>query len=406
MGNIVTYNTRLQMDQATLTYWTKLLTDTAAAYNLCVDIITEHKPDILTIKTVHTICYYKVRETFPELPAQSVIRVQKESLAAFRSRKSNKHNGSNPHKRSLSMTLDKRLYTRFTSDHISICGGTRGKRVDVPFQVYDRLTEMFVRYRACDPTIFLRNGEMWLSIPFEVPEPPVVNDEAIGVDLGIKRLFVTSDGVAFRDKTYLKHRRETRYLKSRLKSKGTKSARRHLKDLSRYERNLSKDMQYRAVNALLDSTDAGWIVMEDLSKIKKATSRGSHGRKRKRHNSQMSQVPFYEFKMKLEAKAHLRGREVKTVHPAYTSQTDSRTGERDGTRKGCRYYCSDGVVLDADWNAALNISRKGNHPSSNPLPVDGGIVFLDGRAPSTAQSYVNPHRAGARCGIASPLIFS
>ena len=73
-------------------------------------------------------------------------------------------------------------------------------------------------------------------------------------------------------------------------------------------------------------------------------------------------------------KATLVGKQVVSVSPAFTSQTDSRTNKRDGIRKGCNYVCSDGIVLDADWNAAVNIALRGNHPlSSSELPLSGRV---------------------------------
>ena len=82
----------------------------------------------------------------------------------------------------------------------------------------------------------------------------------------------------------------------------------------------------------------------------------------------------------------MRGKRVETVSPTYTSQMDCRTGNRDGNRKGCRYYCSDGVVFDADWNAAVNIAKRANHPSPNALPLDGTLKFLDGRELSVSHT--------------------
>ncbi|MDE0673221.1 MAG: zinc ribbon domain-containing protein, partial [Caldilineaceae bacterium] len=46
------------------------------------------------------------------------------------------------------------------------------------------------------------------------------------------------------------------------------------------------------------------------------------------------------------------------VNPAYTSQVDSRTGLLQGRRQWDRFYCCDGVVLDADVNAACNILAR------------------------------------------------
>ena len=71
----------------------------------------------------------------------------------------------------------------------------------------------------------------------------------------------------------------------------------------------------------------------------------------------------------------------------YTSQIDSRSGIKDGKRLGCRYYCSDGIVFDADWNASVNIGKRCHHPLSNDvLPIDGALSFLNGREMSTSQS--------------------
>ena len=85
-------------------------------------------------------------------------------------------------------------------------------------------------------------------------------------------------------------------------------------------------------------------------------------------------------------KAQLVGKQVETVSPTWTSQTDSRSNKRDGERHGCRYYCVDGIVLDADWNAAVNIGNRANHPLSSVLPIDGRLIPLSGKALSTASS--------------------
>ena len=89
----------------------------------------------------------------------------------------------------------------------------------------------------------------------------------------------------------------------------------------------------------------------------------------------ISQVPFYMFKSILSYKAQLIGKRVETVSPVYTSQTDCTTGKRDGIRKGCRYYSSQGYVLDADWNAAVNIANR-KHPTPFKLPIDGKLNFV------------------------------
>ena len=53
-----------------------------------------------------------------------------------------------------------------------------------------------------------------------------------------------------------------------------------------------------------------------------------------------------------------RGSALVLVNPAYTSQIDSRTGLLQGQRRWDRFHGIDGVVLDADTNAARNILAR------------------------------------------------
>ena len=119
-----------------------------------------------------------------------------------------------------------------------------------------------------------------MSIPFKVPEIPLQNDTCIGVDLGERRFAITSDGIMFNDKEYNARRRKLRYLKRCLQKKGTKSARRHRRNLSVKEMNLSTDMCHKVANAIINSTNDSFIILEDLNNIKKRTSRSKDGFKK------------------------------------------------------------------------------------------------------------------------------
>lgn len=387
--NIITYNIQLDMNQKSVDFWTGFLSQAQSAFNDCAKIVVDNNVPT-DIKAVHHACYDIIRKKYPIIPAQAVIRMQKEVLAAVRSIKANKHkDAETPQRHTLSMTLDKRLYARLDKNGIDLTGEVKNKRTHHNFILYPKAVEMFENYFTKDPVIFVRNNKVWLSVRFEVPVKPLKDETSIGVDLGVKRLFVTSEGKAFKDTTYLKKRREIRYLKRKLKSKNTKSSLRHLKSVRRREHCLSNNMCHRAANVLLNSTDASIIVMEDLTKLKKNTRKTKNGFKRTKHNNMLSQVPFYRFKEILTYKAQPRGKRVETVSPTYTSQTDSRTNKRNGKRLACRYICVDGKVFDADWNASVNIAVRGKHPFSKYTPYDGGITFLNGRVSSTTRTFVN-----------------
>ena len=140
------------------------------------------------------------------------------------------------------------------------------------------------------------------------------------------------------------------------------------------------NLYVRDDKALVESTKAPVIVMERLKDVKKKTSRTKSGFKRKAHNRRFAQIPLAKFQEFVRQKVQTAGKAVETVSPAYTSQTDSRTGRRDGVRRNRRYVCNDGVILDSDWNAAVNIALKSKHPvSSDSTPVDGGLKPLSGQ---------------------------
>lgn len=384
----ITYNAELRFkDKADREYWSSLLEVSRLAYNECANILDSNKIH-LDLKSVHNAVYYILREDFPTIPSQGIIKIYKECISAFRSINSNGHKEHNiPTKKNLSMRLDKRLYSKMTVDGISLCSEKSNRRADAEIVKFPRLVELFKKYPTHDPLIFKRDGKFYLSIPFEVPEIPAQNDNCIGVDLGERRFAVTSEGIMFNDKAFNARRRKLRYLKRCLQKKGTKSARRHRRWLCRKEANQSTDMCSRIANAIIDSTNASIIVLEDLSNIKKKTSKTKEGFKNKNHNRRIGQVPFYKFKQILSYKALLAGKRVETVSPFMTSKTDCITGKKNGTRKNRRFYCKNGTVLDADWNAAVNIARKSKHPFSFMMPLDGSLKTWKAGCMSTTHSY-------------------
>ena len=347
---------------------------------------------------VHYKFYYDIRKQYHTLSSQMVCKVIQEVVASWKTCLQTKEKFNTPKKQNLSMTLDKRLYSKLTDHSVNIT--VPGfKKVQCTFNTYPIIQYMFDNYKAKNCNIFYRDCQFWLTVQFETPELALVNEDALGIDRGIKRLITCSDGTAISDKDFNKRRRKIRYLKRCLASKGTKNAKRHLKKLRRTEARMSKDYTYQVANYILAKPE-GIIVLEDLTKIKKTTSRkkintGSGEKKvikRKRHNNRFGQVALKQLQTVLEYKAPLVGKRVATVEPAYTSQLDCR-GLPNGKRLGTRYYAVDGLVLDADWNAAINIANR-CHPGTFALPICGKLNLL-GRLQSTGLSRELPGNWGS-----------
>jgi IS605 OrfB family transposase len=278
----------------------------------------------------------------------------------------------------LAIRLDKRIYTFLPNDQIKL--STVGKRIICSYDPYNKFSELFSTYSVCDPLLFFKNNEFWLAVSFDIPCPTLIENSCLGVDLGIKRLATTSEGLAFTDKKFLKAKRRLRHLKSILRSNAmttkSRSASHKLKMLRRKEQNRNRNLSHHLANAILQ-TKSNVIVMEDLTGIK-SKNRGRD------FNNKQSQVPYFDLRRILTYKAPLNGKVVETVDPRNTSKDDHRGVER-GKRFGCRYYASDGKVFDADWNASINIASKHSRrkeakgcqlPVSFSLPIDGRLNLI------------------------------
>ena len=112
-----------------------------------------------------------------------------------------------------------------------------------------------------------------------------------------------------------------------------------------------RDHLCQAAHAVVDK--AGTLACEDLSASMKSV-RYRHKDTNRRLNGWVKGVMADT----LTSISRRRGSALALVNPAYTSQIDSRTGLLQGTRRWDRFYCRDGVVLDADINAACNILAR------------------------------------------------
>ncbi len=349
------------------------------------------KPSIVSL---HSKFYKNFRVKHPEIPSNIIIAAENECISQYNSVKSKKHKISEALcKKQLSCYLNDRLYSFPLVDKSKIkITAMEGKRICATLDLYDKVTDLLKKYETGSPSLFVRGRDIYINLFFKISHPSLPqNIQALGVDVGLRRTASTSEGKIFHDKQYLKNKRKTRFLKRQLQScihtKKSKSAKRKLKKLRRKEANQTKNFCHHLANNIL-KTEANVIVLEDLSKIKERK-----GKKKYQNLNKLSQVPFYKIKQFLTYKAPLVGKRVEVVCPSYTSQIDFRTGKKDGKRQGCRYIGKDGVVLDADLNAANNIALRSKLPVSSITLCSGldGSALLNGVVPkgTTRQAVVN-----------------
>lgn len=356
----VTYTTRLVCDGEDSKEILRTLSAEQLAWNVASQ--TQFVLPKNSIIDLHTRFYKKFREENPEIPAQIVIAAENAVLSAYRSAKSSRVVLKEPPvKKNLSLRMDKRS---FSSKNGVFSVIALGKRIKCRPHLYPKLESLLAEHRFLDPLIFERNGQPWIALTFEIPTKPETKTSVCGIDMGIRMAAVTSEGRFYQDKNFNRVKRKLRFLKRQLKKARTKSARKHLRKIGRREHHRNKDQSHKLANAILADVKADVIAVEDLTGLKKKKSPFQN-------KNRISQVPFYALKEILRHKAPLYGKSLLEVSPEYTSQIDHRTGKRDGTRKGRRYYGKDGVVLDADQNAAVNIAKRSKLPASYLTVLDG-----------------------------------
>jgi putative transposase len=358
---MITYNAELTGTLENM----KLIMDLMEEYRIVVNKASklQFEGSLNSITKLHNKFYYIARDEHDGFPSQMVIRAEMESLASYKSMRSNKHKITKPfEKKNLSIRLDKRLYSK-TEDKTKIRITTKERKKEFEIKLYPKLEELMNKYDYVDPIIFARNNKLMIGLTFDSAKEKEKESLCLGVDLGIRRAAACSDGRLIIDKKFNAEKRRLRYNKKKLQSKGTKSARKHLKKLKHKERNKNKNQTHLVANEIL-KTDANIIALENLKGIK--------AKKHKKQNKNaISQVPLFELRRVLTYKAENMGKHVCLVSPAYTSQIDNISGIKEGNRKGCRFYAKSGLIYDADINAAINIARRSKHPISTGNFLDG-----------------------------------
>ncbi len=312
-----------------------------------------------SIVHLHNKFYKNFRKVYSNIPSNIVIRAEQECLSSFRAIKRNHHKiHEPPSKGRLSLRLDNHLYVYKQNKIFRF--STLEKRIQCTFQSYEKLDWLLDKYTFGDPLLFERDGEIFISLTFNIPEIPCQQKLATGIDLGIKNFAATSEGNLYRDKKFNKQKRSLRYLKRQLQSasaKGSKTAKKHLRKLKHKERNINKNFSHHLANKLIKESKGDVLVLENLKSLKVK-------KHKYQNNNKISQVPFFELRKILTYKAPMFGKTVILVCPSYTSQIDHRTEEKDGIRKGSRYIGSDKQLLHADINAAINIAKRSKLPCS------------------------------------------
>ena len=311
------------------------------------------------------IVYYRIRKQYG-LSAQMTVRAISKTAEAYKRDKDIKPK----FKLHGAMVYDPRILSWKGLDRVSIL--TLKGRENIPIQIGPYQEERFDRIRG-QADLLLRKGVFYLAATIDAPEPePFEAKEYLGVDLGIKNIAVDGDGDTYVGGHLNGLRSRHAKVRSKLQSKGTKSAKKLLRKRSRKEHRFASDVNHvisKRIVAKAKDTGRG-IALEDLKGIReRITVRRSQ---RRVHHS----GAFYQLRNFIEYKARLAGVPILLVDPRNTSRNCPSCGHiSKGNRLDRDCFCCQecGFAGAADYIAAVNIGR---------VPVNGPYVSGTGHLSS------------------------
>jgi IS605 OrfB family transposase len=207
--------------------------------------------------------------------------------------------------------------------------------------------------------LIYEEGNFYLMLVMDVDENKVsFDDDVLGVDLGVVNIATTSDNEIYKGTKADEIRKRYTSLKSKLQSKGTWSAKKHLKKLSKKERRFKRDLNHRVAKQLVERAKdtSRAIALENLNgfRLEATVTKAQRDRLGKWAFSELTDFILY--------KAKLEGVPVVIINPMYTSQQCSECGyiDKNNRQKQANFKCKRcGHKENADYNASKNIAHRG-----------------------------------------------
>ncbi len=307
------------------------------------------KHNIRSWKILHQQTYADIRK-FSKLGSQLCCKAIKTALETKKGCRNMKVNFN----KELTIQYDQRSYSFDFSGKCSL--STIEGRFKTKLFLPDYYLKTYQDWEITGATLSKVGKEFYLNVVVAKDIRPAslgLNSQIVGVDVGINNLATTSDFIFFKGVKSKIVRFQG--LRSKLQSKGTKSAKKHLKLLigrqTRFMRSINHEISKRIVSRM----DAGdIIVMEDLQNIKSK-------RRGKDLNRLMNDWAFLQLRNFVEYKAVRKSIVFCIISPAYTSKMCSKCHETNSIRpnKAGFFKCLNcGYSCNADLNASFNLRGR------------------------------------------------
>ena len=242
----------------------------------------------------------------------------------------------------------------------------------IPKELYDKKIRQFRVIPNSNGSDY--HIEFTYEVNIEKPNKEI--KKSLSIDLGISNLAscVTTDNTSFIiDGKYLKSlNRLYNKKKANLQSilpKGIYSSKK-IRNLDRKRNNQVEDYLNKAVSTLIKKClelNVDEIIIGYNKGIKKGGIKNKKlkDKEKRQANQNFVQIPLSRFKDKIKSKAYEFGIYVRVINESYTSKSSFYDndpiikGQYSGERiRRSLYKTKDGLIVNADINAALNIYKK------------------------------------------------
>ncbi|WP_321162484.1 transposase [Nostoc sp. KVJ3] len=221
-------------------------------------------------------------------------------------------------------------------------------------------------------TILVKADGWYCSFSLEdktVPDTLSIDEitTVTGIDVGLEKFLTTADGQSIEVPQYYRSSQSKLARQQRKLARKVKGSNNHSKQSNKVAKlhlhvaRQRKEFHYHVAHWLVNSYDL--IVFETLN---------IRGLARTRLAKSILDVAWGTFLEIMQAVAVKRGKLTLGVDPRGTSINCSSCGERVEKTMAVRVHsCSCGLVIDRDWNAALNLLKRGS--VGLPIPGCGGL---------------------------------
>jgi len=222
-------------------------------------------------------------------------------------------------------------------------------RVKIPIQIPEYALKYF-DWKIVESLLTQNKGKYYFTFTFAGEDVQNSNQhkQILGIDLGVNKLAVTSDG-RFYGKNIKQLRIKHDKFVSILQSKGTRASKRKLKNLSGTWNRFMRLQNHNISKSIVESLNNGdVIVMEDLKGIRTTA----------KYNKWVHKWAFRQLQSFIEYKALDKGIRVVYVNPRYTSKSCSVCHNTKTVRHSGFIECKIcGHNSDSDFGSSKNIAQ-------------------------------------------------